>query len=565
MENRYIPPSFDVLCERVDYVSDKYGDGSRKPLTNLLKAVRELSPLCADDETSDIEKDSDDEVQTFPDENEARKILLGAWVLCLEEILLNYPRLTPEEFTIFGWKIKGSCLFTLLNTHLNITVQNPLDDKSRLICLEKLYNALFGNDREILSNYEVTFLDDYGINLTALKKQLKTAMKNVLHRIDNNISRLLTAVPVETVIQGNLDIIHLTYQEEKSDGDTHKYIAVNQEREFACQFLMAVSHILPDVIPQEAKTSTELSRSERIRIGAVLYIMQTINDEYYVRSPLNSKLYKICCEKILNLSHHDNLNHKTRNDCLETFKTALSDNQFLQSIERYGREHYSNYNLLMHVDGRIHTIEDKLDIMLKTPPASNWPMTNLLSYMGGLLCMAPGYGLGVVVGDVASETESIVKPKVLAGRSINRLGTVLLGAAGGTLGFLAADFVIRSSLERLFAKVLEQAGYIIGRTTGGTVGFAIDLSYKGLKRTCSYVLGLMDQVSDPTILKNLDREFLVCLLNLPDDVLSIEDQEHLEKITGINPELSVAETEMNDGESEIYYYNSDTAPMVKRY
>lgn len=571
----YTPPTFEELCDSVEKVDEAYDKGPRQPLINLLKAFKAYILCNHNMIEEDIFTDGDetvieDEEQHYlTQQTDPLKIphhlLLGAWAACLEDIQSDYPLTSPDVLTLFGWKIKGSGLFNKFKTELHISDNNVFDDKTRLIVINKLYNDLFNHNGEdnVFDNEEIqAIFAKYNIDLKLVERELKMTMRILLKRISKDVNNLLHAIPTDEVFENKINFIDVSYYEakkSKKSGLFASYHAENEEREFACQFLTALSHLIPTLVAEEKTTlPDEISRPKRTRMGALLYVMYTINDEYYIRSPLNSKLYEICTN-FLNVADHEKIDFKTRKACFEAFKSLLSDKDLPGALEQYGRENYGDDSRLKHIDGRLHDIAEKLEEFLKIPPASNWPMTSLFSYLFGQIFKIPGYGLGVVIGDVANETENMIKPKVFASQAINNAGRVVLGTAGGAMGFLAADFICRSTLERLFAKVLEQAGFIFGSTVGGTIGFVLDLSYKGLKSLCAYLLDNLDTISDPTVLKNVNRDFLECLLTLPAEVFSFEDQEHLKELVDKNASLAMQpQAPLCDDETETYYYNGQS-------
>lgn len=524
----YLPPK--DLAQRAKKVRSKYkrSNPARLELINILESANayiEQAPANSDNTPEDLEQ-----------------IALAPWIIGLESIGSTSWHRDPgyKKGYFWGW---GSTLFSIYLEELGITESQQIDDQQKFICLEKFYNFILKNQQSPALS---ALLKDRNLSIEAIKAQAKINIQTLLIRLSADITGILGSIPTEGALDTKMSALYNNYQTEKANAELSIFNwskTENKERIFLAQLAEAFAHILPASPDEKDATEKTMTRSQRIKMGLLLYILQIINNEYYLRSPKkNSVLFNLCC-KTLNLEHFKNINGHTKLTCISAFKNYFNDNNVLAAVEDYGKKNFGDKNLLNEIDVK----KTQMDIALtkitsKLLGADNakpsWTATRTLGQVGALLMASPGYGMGYVLGYSASDTHTAVSPKLSLSNCISYIGTTFLGFTRVGFGFLAADFIVQSTLTRAFAKVLEQMGMLVGYATGGAIGLSIDLSYQGLQHICKAFLHLYDQLYDPVLMKNVNPEVVRSLMRLPPEIFADDKRAKLETIAtdnGIKP------------------------------
>jgi hypothetical protein len=115
--------------------------------------------------------------------------------------------------------------------------------------------------------------------------------------------------------------------------------------------------------------------------------------------------------------------------------------------------------------------------------------------------------------------------------------TVIFGENGQYLGYYAANMVVDSILERAFAKIFEALGMLVGSVIGGVIGITIaGFTYATLQGLCllyqSLFQELQNQLPATALAKDLDQNYIDCLLALPSDIFSTTQKQKVFLATG---------------------------------
>jgi hypothetical protein len=215
--------------------------------------------------------------------------------------------------------------------------------------------------------------------------------------------------------------------------------------------------------------------------------------------------------------------------CISAFRSFINSHEERGKLEIAAREYFhEKENLLKNIDAEVVPISTKLlemeATLEKATNSTNWPATKAMSAVGMILGSAFFYGLGSTFGYAGSETQVTNATKSSVGTAVTSMATAIFqSTSAGYFAFAVGDFIIKCTLTRVFAKLFEYVGIAIGGATGGAIGFAFDLSYKGLREICKRLLNYCDE--NPEQMRNVDRVFVECLLELPHDLFpQVQDQ-----------------------------------------
>ena len=423
---------------------------------------------------------------------------------------------------------------------------NVLDEKKKLIYLEKFYSFIIKNDKFDIDgeNKDInTVLSDGHTDTASLRHQLRDITKTVLHRVCADVDRIIKSVPAEKAVDFHLRDIRTEYQTFHFQNGNPIWAANkfdNERREFHVQLAQAISALMrprfknPERLTnQQAKTA--LTREQRIEMGALMYIMQSIDNEYTFLSPTRSRLYNKCRE-ILNIDSFADMDSKRMLDCITAFQNFLREENNLAALEKYGVEHFSDVgNKLLPLDRKTNKIERELNDMIVAIENNTLTCWNVARFLGSVTAMlvAPiGYGAGNVVGYFASETDYAVQPKLTVGHGLNDFAVAYVARTAGYLGFLTADRTVQYTLERAFGKLFEQMFMLAGFAAVGVGGYLVfKVSTEGYKFVSAKVRDAMGKIDDPEFADKVDVDFINCLCNLPPELFSEDKKLRLENIT----------------------------------
>jgi hypothetical protein len=549
----YLAPTLQRLMDAVDEVVKENKDNNPKikPLIAILVAVR-----------NEIKKRVSD---PFYKEEELRDILLGAYELCRES--------SPKK----------SLFHQILTQKLAVNGINKISDKLAIVYLQNVYSFIADNsfvdhiddqDRLVDDFMHMSFVymrnDKEKIDTVDIKQRLIAAMKTDLLRLKPEMKKLEQAPPHENYIDARLATLHQDYHKakeaQKKAKENQSYVytllsttgsylwsqpEVNETREFLSQ----LGSVLPFIIrPHKSDHQIGLlPRSQRIKLGMVMYgALSTRND--------NSELHKLCC-RVFDRTDVSRYDVGTVYSCLTSFQSFIKDNNVLEKIEQYGesaeraardKDKGMRYiNFLNDIDGRVRRmqihkeLEQMIDRSLENTTPTRWKATKTMAEITQMVMQAPFYGTGFCIGYGVSKTELAQDFIGIVSIATKKIGRVLLGAAGGQMGYFAADFITEASSERLFAQVLEKLGKLIGYTTGGVMGLTFDLSIMGLSGLCQIYLYLHTELKDFLISDEdaeEDRRFVKALPKLPDEALPQTMKARIEKGLGRNIEPALIES-----------------------
>jgi hypothetical protein len=464
--------------------------------------------------------------------------LVGAYMYCLESIAQEYHLHSPEFKNGYMYN-SGSPLYSILAKVLKLCATNQMTTRERLIYINKFHQFIEKHKDSVDEQLKVD-----NLNHVQLLINIRSILIKQLNLLTNKIAKTVNAIPTEKAITIHMEKLPQNYSQKKAAAHSQSWFGIseNRSRIFLTQLVQAISTIKCQ--EEENLPPHIFTRSQRIKMGALLYITSSIANEYYIRSPNNSVLYTEC-RNLLNAPKEDNLDETQRLACLNAFKSYIEDHTARGVIEDFGLTHFKTdktlhereINLLVNIDTVLENIARQIDSMqasLNKSLMSQWPLTTTFATIGMILGAVPGYGVGSAIGLDLSEGQSSHPYSKSIGQGVGRLATAYFGRTSltGYFAFLAGDFIIASTLSRAFAKVFEVVGMAAGGVVGGAVGFTFELTYKGLREACIRYLEFYDH--HPDQMRNADAELIRCLLELPPELFSLEKQNRIKYSLGDN-------------------------------
>lgn len=448
--------------------------------------------------------------------------LIGAHIFCLEMINQEYYLHSPELKKGYIYD-SGSPLYSFITKGLNISAENPLMPRDKLIFLTKFHQFITRHSAELET------LQPTPIVIKELQLKIEKLLENCLSILTTHIANIVNAVPTEKSISAHMEKLPDNYKERKEKAKSTSWFSFfneeNPKRIVLAQLAQLISTIKCE--DESLLSDDEMTRSQRIKLGMLLFITKSLSNECWFFSP-KSDLYDES-KNILNSTIKDNLSPQQTLACLSAFRNLISAPEERSKLEQAAREYFKEKNLLKNIDIELNKICEEVSKMEKAIDLgnSNWPATKMLGSAGVLLGAAPGYGLGTALGYTVGETENTQLAKSAVGSAVTSVGKAFfLSNSIGYFSFYMGDFLIKSTLTRAFAKLFELAGMAMVGGAGVLIGVTIDLSYLGLRAACNHFLNYCKE--NPTLMRNADQELINCLLDLPSHLFS-EEKHH--KIT----------------------------------
>lgn len=511
----YTPPSLEELVAGIKQIREEYKTNNpiRSQLLNLI----------------DLTHDFIMQVQTSTDLPASDKltICLGAWEFCRQKI--------PSPDFGESYFYRGSQLRKKFTEQLKISKANNMDDRLRLIYFSKFFKYLINDKTPLVHNNHALLnelIEQKKLNINDIRKQLVDVITPFLKNFLSYMDSIERAIPTEAAMDHKLALLPHQYRDSLNDKKqnasmfTHFFNWINPRnpnREFYAQLAKAISEIVKE---EKQAIVGKINESERIKIGALLYILQSIYDEYYFfRSPANnnilfgySRLFHLCCE-ILHIKNINDYDHETILECMRNFEDFLKDKKSLSEIERYGNEHFPEDNLLNPIHAKAHNICSQITIMLQqksNASKTNWPSVVFFAELFSIIGSAPGWALGWVSGSAISNMNETTNIKLMLAEAFNYIGKLALGSAGQYFGFWTANQSVEITFAYALASLLKQGGKGLGYLIGGAIGLIPDLTYKAFHEffQAAYQLKL---------LKDVDIELVECFFDLPPEMF-IDDK-----------------------------------------
>lgn len=458
-----------------------------------------------------------------------RDVYLGAWIYCLESIANEYRLLNPSYKGGYIFD-SGSTLYEVLSKNLCINKDHQMTEKAKLYYLCKFYHFLF-----LSVHSSELFISN--VQFPGIKEELIGMMRSILVSEHEDKERILKAIPSEKSIDEGMSQLYQKYME------TTKY--KNPDRVTLAKLAVAMSKQSPNSYPKDSDEVLQIiPRSARIKIGMLIYMMETISEPYKVRSARNSALYSLC-EEILGNSYQY-LSNDIKLVCLLALELYLSNEKNRELLEIEFNKNLISTGLFarpIYIDPIVRPISINLSKIIKNlVPNDNLvqfsKVTLTAAALGAMIASAPGYGAGYAIGYGISLTDQAGARKRAMTGAAGCAMQVALGMSNCYYGYYAADIMLTAGMERMFAKIFEALAAVIGAAGVGAVSFVIyDLSFNTALELCKLCLHLNKTIQSDCI-KESDLLFIKTLLELPREVFSDMDKDKLRKITDMTVSTS---------------------------
>lgn len=472
------------------------------------------------------------ENQTYTDHT-LRNNSIGVNIFVLEMIHAEKKKyFFPSESSLDSFIAKG----------LNVTAQNKLTAKNKLFYLNKFFQFISTNENELEKLLKAPF------TVKELQKQIMDMLTDILSTLTKDIAELINGFPTEKAITKHAGTLVHDYIEQKEiQKKTSWYYSIfgltpNNDRIKHAQ----LAELIISTIGCEDESNLPpkaITRSLRIKVGALLCITTSLEDASWLGLTPGSKLYELA-KTILNTISVENLDDKQKLACLSAFHCFINSPKERANLEQAARIQFKENNLLENIDPFLDSLssplskmEDKLRMKdgQNTVSNSKWPIATAMANVGAWIGQAPGYGFGSALGFAANQTQSFNPIKTIVGAAVgNMANAIFQTTSAGHFAFVMGDFIIGSTLTRAFAKVFECVGSYIGWAVLGGAGawldIAFDLSYKGLQAVCGRFLNYCDQHAIQ--MRHADRELIETLCDLPPGLFAEDKQNQIRYTLG---------------------------------
>jgi len=448
---------------------------------------------------------------------DAKDICMGLWVYALESINNEY-RLSNASFQSGYLYNSGSRLHKLMRDELEINQHNELRGVNKLFYLSQLYNFLY-----VKNNYSKI---PAVLDVESFKAQLISMMSNLVYNHRALKVKILRTIPSEKAIDRGLLNLLKAYHDSKD----HDKIHHNFDRIYLAKLSVAVCTMNPG--GNESRDFKCLSRELRIKLGMLIYIIESIKDTYWLRSHIsNSKMVSI--SKEIFGESYDFIDVYTKLACVSALDSYLRDESNRKIIEKTINDAVLPSNR-RYLDPYLIDVHNNLASMIKKYIRADRllnpsKVTISAAVLGALIASAPGYGAGYSVGYGISigERMGMTKSRVskLTGKAL-----ALVFSGGSYFGYYAADIVVSVTLERFFAKTLETLAMLLGAAGVGAVTFIIyDISFKTVVNLLKVCADINKRLPSSMITDD-ELEFIKVIDGLPDEVFPKEERAKLAQI-----------------------------------
>lgn len=460
--------------------------------------------------------------------------LTYAYVYYLEYINQEYePYYISPEFQIGYLFNSGSPFYSFLAKQLTITKENPLNARDKFIFLSQFKEFISKHAKELEPKLK-------SVTVEQLQKQTDLMITHLLEIMAADIAKIVNAVPTEESVTEHLATLLDRYEKlKKAKYDSSWlpgfFISQNPNRIVYAQLAKLISTIQ---CKENNVLSDSMARTHQFKLGILLFIVKELGNECWFPSWLREPRSVLHGEskKDLNAETIQNLKPKQALQCLSAFRSLISSNEERTKLDELARATFKEKNTLTYIDieldkicASIETMETALRTELNID--TNWPVTKAFGNAGEKVGAAPGYAMGWIMGPLISKTEPFHNAKISVGTVMaNSARTLLQLNSSSLFTFVMGDMFIDSTISRVLALILQEVGRHAGFCIGSAFGFGVDCSYKSVHALGTHLLQYSD--SHPIEMRNVDREFVQCLLLLSPQFLSEKEQAQIRYAQG---------------------------------
>lgn len=415
-------------------------------------------------------------------------VIIGAVIYAIEKISAEY-KVCPAKLIQYSFFKSGSQLLSLLNACLPTTKDNHLNDKEKFIYLMEFFNFAKDNLQrfEYKSYKKINLIDD-----------MILISGTVLKRLEPEIKILLKRPPIKPIFLINFAKLPENYKKHYDE-----YHSKNRKK-FA-DFISIFEQMCR--IPT-ATDDQFLLEDFNIRYGILLHIMLYIEEKYYVLSPENSKLYKLC-QQAMNINHSTELSN-------------LNKQKYLSALYTYICLTLADQTKLLIWQ---HNGLDGAEAFFKSLERRLWKQMSIFREQieNGI----ENSKLNTAFSSIVATTSKYTAKVLVAGINLRTLSTIL-----------APEYAILMTLVVLVDNPIKNTIIdLIARTVNPV--FAITLK-KSLQFAYHNIVHLNDQ-------SELNESWYRALNSAPDTLFSKENKESLKRVVDFN-ELVPGEYRIEEGD-----------------
>lgn len=469
----------------------------RLKLLDILDAV-----IAANDQLSSDKRNS----------KQLQDAYMGLYLFCMESI--SYMVLNPEYRKGYFYN-SGSVVHTLISEFVG-----EVSDKDKLIYLQH-WRKYLETHTDLIKHQ----LDQKDISIDDVKRDTFDLVQSALKKNVTVVNRLVHALPVANALDGKMQAIPIDYVKKIAA----KNKKVNPERVLLADIIAAVNVLGLENESEEERAACGigvLTHTYRQNVGMLILAAQSINDGAWRAQKGRSELYDLCCEA-LNVDSIDDIDANTRIACLAAIRTLLADPKTIQNLEKKIPGQYMDsivQDTIKKVDGMIEQLKKGQSMQFTISPVSLG-----VAAVAGLVGGVSGYGTGVVISEIVSQTNFMIDPKLVAMQLTQYAMSFVIGDASRLMSFNYASKLVDAGLERGVAKMLEAIAALLAASTGLVISVAIlDVSCNTLRNLRTLYNNLRTELP---LGKDADLEFVECLLEMPSIIFPREQKAKIQYAT----------------------------------
>lgn len=447
-------------------------------------------------------------------------VLIGALIFEMADIKFFEYGGGSAKLRVGRFYNSGSHLYSLIKSKLYITSTNKFGYDERLFYLNQFYkyiDKVYPEEGCLDLHQRMKSPATWKTN-KELKDNVHKAITPILKKNSDSLHYLVHGVPVLTALLKNLQKLEDEYSHSKSN-----YTAYNPKRLAMINFIK--------LIIQSYQGKEVNSMSWQVCVGAAIFALMQINNEYRVFDPTRSALYRSCLHAI-NANNLDDIEIDDRIKCLTLLSShliALQENQTeynallsktldastIQKID------YTNFaNDIKLFQAKLPEYISGLEKIKNTPSTSGYYLSSGVSYFFQ-------YTAGPVVVQTA-------KNLIVGGISVGGffaagpIGSAIFGAAGAMLvsgiSRMVGEGILWSVTANMCAWLLEKVGNTLGEVTANVVSYPFSATPKGFEE-----LRMKLKPEDDVVFVNMVNT----LLELDDASITDKEKEHIRNVLGL--------------------------------
>ena len=393
------------------------------------------------------------------------------------------------------YRFFGSELGTLLQECMGISYTNPLGEQRALIYLTKLYHHIKAHPRCPDGS------DGRLVDAEGLLKELGQIIKSLISSLSNKR-------PTYTALVNNFSDIPEKYR---------KLGGTDLDRDRYAQFIKLLNRDFNDKYQSELSEDKEWTDTYTIRYGAMLFMMEKIEDSYkdlylspeggWLGYRKGSQLYKACKPAInINSNTKEIPNDVKRKYYIDFLSYLLRITLQPKEIDKWEKE-YDFPNAREFFETLQSNLAERSVELMK----GRNPRAISLSYLDIVSSAAASYGVSIALSRVVSKM-SLSRGALTAFRMLTPEAALLITLLAFSLN----------------AVVSQKATAAVNKIIINTVSQPVVLTFNNLQKLGEFCVSIFKTERSPKKMELVDnRDFISALISLPDDIFTAELKEKM--------------------------------------